>query len=175
MLVRQLEIRVRIQLAYRMPEIEHAVRAAAEKAGPVHYVSFPLDQRLKQAGIIGGVVFQIRILDDDEISARLLDAATQCRAFALIFREEKIYGVVNILLSSSDKISREPSVEPSSTQITSVSNGTCYTRNYLPQSAALVINGNDDRQFHGTFGQSKARCAVCLICSCHMLSEGGRK
>ena len=86
MLVRQLESKVSSRVADRMPEVEHPMRTAAQKARAVNHVGFALDQGLEQVGIVVGVVFQIGILNEDKISGCFLYAAAQGRALAHIFR-----------------------------------------------------------------------------------------
>src|SRR5438477_11272675 len=58
--------------------------AGAERAGSVDDVGFALDQRHEQGGIVGGIVFEVGVLNDDEVSRRLLNAATKRGAFAHI-------------------------------------------------------------------------------------------
>ena len=78
-------------------------------------------QRAKQRGIIAGIVFQVGVLDDDEIARGFLDAAPQRRAFTLVVRLKKGADAGGVLFAGRSRISREPSREPSSTQINSIS------------------------------------------------------
>ena len=68
-----------------MPVIQNAVRAAAaEKARAKHHVRLARQNRREQPVVFRRVVFQIRVLDDDDVRRRVRDAGAERRAFALI-------------------------------------------------------------------------------------------
>ena len=43
----------------------------ADEARAVHHVGAALDDRLEQARVLGGVVFQVGVLDEDDVAAKL--------------------------------------------------------------------------------------------------------
>src|SRR5512147_87186 len=73
-------------VANRVPEVEDAVRAAAEEAGTVDDVSFSLDERIEEMRILRRIVLEVRVLNDDEIPVGFLNTAAQSRALPHVFR-----------------------------------------------------------------------------------------
>ena len=68
-----------------MPEVEHPVWFAADKTGAVNHIRLILQNRLNQFGILRRIIFQIGILDDDDISGYLLKPGPESRPFSLVF------------------------------------------------------------------------------------------
>ena len=72
-------------VADRVPKIQNAMRAAAaKKARAEHHVRLTRQNWRKQTVIFRRVVFQICILNDDDVCGRVGDARAQGRTFALI-------------------------------------------------------------------------------------------
>src|SRR5207249_6762901 len=67
-----------------MPEVEHATLAHDHEPRAIDYIGFAIEQRPQQAPILTRVIFQIRVLDDAVIPARLLDSRTDRRSFATV-------------------------------------------------------------------------------------------
>src|SRR5262249_15607191 len=67
---------------HRVPEVKYAMRSAAQKAGTVNDIGFALEQGLQKGGIFGGIVFQVGILNDDEVTRSFSDAAAQGSTFS---------------------------------------------------------------------------------------------
>jgi len=76
-------------VANGVPEIEDSVRAGTEEAGPVDDVGFAFDERAEQKGIVGRIVFEVGILDEDEVSCGFLYATAESGSFALVVGLEK--------------------------------------------------------------------------------------
>jgi hypothetical protein len=62
---------------------------AAHEAGTVDYVSPALYERLKQERVLGWIVFEVRILDYDEVASGFLNPAPQSGSFAHVVGLEK--------------------------------------------------------------------------------------
>src|SRR5688572_30783828 len=70
-----------------MPEIEDAMAARrTEKTRTVHHIGAALENRLQEQRVFTRVVFEVRVLDDDDIAGRFANAAGDGGAFALIVR-----------------------------------------------------------------------------------------
>ena len=68
-----------------MPEIQNAVRAAAsEKTRAKHHIRLAGKNRREQQVIFTRIIFQIRVLDDDDLRVGMGDARAQRRTLALI-------------------------------------------------------------------------------------------
>ena len=68
-----------------MPEIKHAMRAAAQETRAVDHVGFALDQGPQQRGIFAGIVFQVGVLNDDEVSGRFRMPRRKAAPFPMFF------------------------------------------------------------------------------------------
>ena len=62
------------------------MRRAAQKARAKNYVRFSLNQRLDHQRILGRIVFQIGVLNNDEVARGLLNAAAERRSLAHVIR-----------------------------------------------------------------------------------------
>jgi len=67
-----------------MPEVNHAMRSAAQKPGTEHNVGTILQNRCKKNGVFAGVILQIRVLNDYYVSRCILKTSTQRCAFSEI-------------------------------------------------------------------------------------------
>src|SRR5882762_4125908 len=72
-----------------MPEVEHTMRTAAEEARSEDDIGAALNQGLQELRVLGWVIFEIGVLDDDEIASRLLNAAAERSALAHVMRLEE--------------------------------------------------------------------------------------
>ena len=69
-----------------MPKIEHAVRTASHEARPVDHVGFAFDQGFQKERVLGRIVFEVSVLNDNEVAAGFLNAAAQGCALAHVAR-----------------------------------------------------------------------------------------
>ena len=83
-LVNMFERSVSRPLPTRVPEVEHAVRLAADEARAEHDVGLALEDRLHQPRVLARVVFEVGVLDDDHVAGRRGESRAQRGAFALI-------------------------------------------------------------------------------------------
>src|SRR5215467_15429797 len=60
-----------------MPKIQDAMRSAAHEAGTVDHVSFIFEQGCEQDRVFARVVFQIGVLNQNEIANGFLNATTE--------------------------------------------------------------------------------------------------
>ena len=135
--------KVRNRLPEIMREQKHAV--AAEESRPVHDVRTPLADQLDQLGKFFRRVFRVGVLDDDQIPRHFVNpsrSADPLPPFGF-WRSLKVY-----FFCSSRRISDVPSLDPSSTTISSMRMpGTASTRaNHPFDGVALVVDGHDDRE-----------------------------
>ena len=69
-----------------MPEVQDAVGGTAGEAGPEDHVGPAGEYRRHQNGILGRVVFEVRVLDDHEVARGCLDPGSQRRSLPLVDR-----------------------------------------------------------------------------------------
>src|SRR4051812_40473517 len=74
-----------------MPEIQNAVWPCTEKARAIDHVRFAFKEGLQQKRIFTGVVFEVCVLNNDEIAGRLENSATERRSLALVLRLKKYF------------------------------------------------------------------------------------
>src|SRR5262249_49795470 len=67
----------------RVPEVEHAMRLADEPRA-VDDVRVVLDDRLDELGILGRVVLEVGVLDDDDLAGGLAEPGAQRGALSLV-------------------------------------------------------------------------------------------
>ena len=132
-----------------VPEIEDAVGRGAEEAGSVDDVGFAFEQRMEECGIVGGIVFEVGVLDDDEVSGGLLDAAAEGGALAHVLGLEQdadlgmgglqfgedFAGAVAGAVVDADEFDFERDGEDAGDD--------------FPQRGLLVVDGHDYGEFHG--------------------------
>jgi hypothetical protein len=68
-----------------MPEVHHAARAAGESASE-HGIGAPVKDRLHKAGQLVRIIFKIRILYDDQVPRRPLNARAYGSALPAVHR-----------------------------------------------------------------------------------------
>src|SRR6266567_5293581 len=88
-----------------MPEIQNAVRPRSQKTGPVYNIGLFLEQWAEKRRIFGGIVLQVRILNDYKIASGFLNSAPQCRAFPHILRLQKDFDLRELLLKFTEYVS----------------------------------------------------------------------
>jgi hypothetical protein len=69
-----------------VPEIKNAVGSSTEEARSVNGVGLALEERAQQQRIVGGIVFEVGVLNEDEVPGGFLDAAAESSAFADVAR-----------------------------------------------------------------------------------------
>src|SRR6266700_3391121 len=88
-----------------MPEIQDTVRPRSEKTGPIYDIGLFFEQRAEKRWIFGGIVLQVRILNDYKIAGGFLNSAPQCCAFSHILRLQKDFDLRKFLLKFSQYVS----------------------------------------------------------------------
>ncbi len=101
-----------------MPEEEDPVRAA-EEAGAVDDVGPAVEDGLEERRVLGGVVLQVGVLDEDDVARRRGESRLEGRPLAHVPRLEEDPDVRG--LRGGRRRSRVPSVEKSSTTTISFS------------------------------------------------------
>jgi hypothetical protein len=128
-----------------VPEVQNAVRSGAQETRAAYYVGFALHQGIEKQRIIRGIVFQISILDNHEISRGLLNSAALRRSLAHVPRLKKNLNLRMLTLQLGENFAR------SVTRSIVHTNGLEFERDcqdafhYLLQRGAFVVNGHDDR------------------------------
>ena len=108
-------------VAQRMTEVEHATAIGGRKPRAVDDVGVVLEEGPHETRVVARVVLEIGVLEDDQVAGRLGDAAAHRRALALIVRLLDQPDAAAALLGTNPRsISRVPSVEQSSTTMTSM-------------------------------------------------------
>ncbi len=71
-------------VSHHMPEVNHAVRPAAQEPGAEHNVGTILQNRCKKDGVFVRVILQVGVLNDYYVSSCVLETRTQSCSFAKI-------------------------------------------------------------------------------------------
>lgn len=71
-------------VAHRMPEVEHAVHAGPKEARAKDDIGLAEEDGSKELWILVGVVFEVGILDDDDVGIDMLEAGAKGGTFSLI-------------------------------------------------------------------------------------------
>src|SRR5215469_11042438 len=135
-------------VAHRVPEVKHAVWPASQKPRAVDYVRLTLQQRFEQPRIIRGIIFEIGILNDHVVAGSFLNATAQCRTLPHIVRLQEDLDLGILRLEFPEDFARaifRAIVHAHQFDFEA------YLEDALdhhPKRIALVINGDDDRQFH---------------------------
>src|SRR5260370_17300938 len=90
-------------MAHGMPKIEDAMRPSAQKPRAIHNVGLVLQKRTQQDRIFRWIVFQIPVLNDDEIARRLLNTASQRRPLPYILGLKKNFYLRGATLNLAHK------------------------------------------------------------------------
>ncbi len=80
----------------RMAEVQNAPGPAGKESRSVHHVRPALQDGGQEARIVARVILQVRVLDENDVTAGLLDATLNRRAFALVDRlaDESDFGML---------------------------------------------------------------------------------
>src|SRR5436309_8632332 len=127
-----------------MPEIQDTVRPRSEKTGPVYDIGLFFEQWAEKRWIFGGIVLQVRILNDYKIARGFLNSTPQRRAFSHILRLQKDFDLRELLLKFSEYVSGAIVGPVVNTQQLNVQWDSQHTFDHLSQSSALVVN----RHYH---------------------------
>jgi hypothetical protein len=71
-----------------MPEIVNAL-GAAEKARAENHVSATIEERFEKFAVVAGIVFEVGVLNENNVAGDFGETAAECGAFALILRLKK--------------------------------------------------------------------------------------
>ncbi len=66
-----------------MPEIVDSLRAA-EEARAIDHVGTAIEQGLEKFAVVARIVFEVGVLDENDVAGNFGEAAAECCAFALI-------------------------------------------------------------------------------------------
>ena len=143
-------------VAERVPEVQHAVRAPRQEARPVHDVGLAGLERLEQLAVLGGVVLEVGVLDDRRsrrvASAKPARSAAPLPWFTRLRERPRTRGSSTVASTSA-----VPSVEPSSTTITSATHGDASTRWITSCTVACSLKQGTTTDRHGLGGGMAAR------------------
>ena len=64
-----------------MPEVNYPMRSAAQEPGTKHYISVTFQDRFKKDGILVGVILEVRVLNNDQITRSCMETHSQCCSF----------------------------------------------------------------------------------------------
>lgn len=67
-----------------VPEVEHAVHTGAEESRAEDNIRATREDRHEEFGVLIGVVFEIGVLDDDDVGIDVLESGAQGGSFALV-------------------------------------------------------------------------------------------
>ncbi len=60
------------------------MRTISEEAAAVNDVGFAIDDGLEQHGVFSGVVFEVGVLDDDDVACDVCKSGAECSTFAFV-------------------------------------------------------------------------------------------
>src|ERR1039458_3340308 len=132
-----------------MPEVQDAMRRAAQKTRAKSSVRLALDQGLEHQRILGRIVFQVGVLNNDVVAGGFLDATAQRRSFAHVIRLQNDADLRMLGLQFREDFARAiPRAVVDADQLDLQRNGEDLLH-HLAKRGALVINRHDDGEFHG--------------------------
>src|SRR5438445_11914310 len=131
-----------------MPEIQDTVRPRSEKTGPVHNIGLFFEQWAEKRWIFGGIVLQVRILNDYKIARGLLNSTPQLRAFSHILRLQKNLDLRKLVLKFGEYCAGAVVGPVINTQKLDFQRYGEHTFDHLLQSSALVVNRHYHRKLH---------------------------
>lgn len=88
--IRQIEISEHVRnereeaISHTVPEIQHSMRTSGLKTGSIDDVGSIIEKRFEQNGILSWIIFEICVLNDDEIGASVCETCAKCSTFAVI-------------------------------------------------------------------------------------------
>ena len=88
------------------------MRPVAEEPRSEHHVGLAIEQRLEQGAVLSRIVFEVRVLHDDEVGGRLLKTPPQGCSLALVVRlPQQPQAGVDDRLRDADRIVSRPVVD----------------------------------------------------------------
>ncbi len=145
-------------VAEGVPEIEYAVLMRAVESGAEDGVRLAAENGLEQRGVVGGIVFEVGVLDEHDVRRGFADAGSQGSAFALI----ALVPVQADALLGRRRVCQHFECAIFGTVIHHHHFGHARLCEHQPQnglhSGPLVEDGHDDRDI----GSSARRCAEVL-------------
>jgi len=152
-------------VAQRVPEVEHAVRPAADEARAEHDVGAAADDGLEQADIIVGVVLEVRVLHEDDVARGPREPVAQGRSLPWLYSLWTTWNdTPGNSAGSSSSLAAVPSVEWSFTQTISRvmpagSRASTTRRTSVWNRRLLVVDRDDDGQLErGGAGRCGSGC-----------------
>jgi hypothetical protein len=138
------------------------VGSSTEEARSVNGVGFAFEERAQQQRIVGGIVFEVGVLNENEVPGGFLDAAAESSAFTDVARlqedadlrmsglegGENFAGGVGGSVVDADELDVERDGE--------------HAGDDLLKSGLLVVDGHDDGEFHGKGNSNKDRVILRL-------------
>ena len=111
---------------------------AADEAAAEHGVRLALHDEVEQVRVLLGAVLEVGVLDDDDVARRLRDPPPHRRALAPVpLLQEELEAA--LARPAPATISRLPSVEASSTAMSSMRSGTASTRSMISSTVARSL------------------------------------
>ena len=121
-----------------MPEIQNTVTFAADEPRAVNYIGVVFYDGCKQFVVVARFVFQVGILNENDFAGRGCKPGPESGALPR-FRSWKIGLMRSSLSLSSAIISRELSLDPSSTMMSSISNSCRSAANTLATISRMFL------------------------------------
>jgi hypothetical protein len=125
------------------------VRPGAEKTGAIDDVGFILQQRCEKQWVFVRVIFEVGILDDDEIAGRFRNAAAQGRSLTHVFWLEKDTNLGMALAEFDEELARTILRAVIRADQFKVEGHGQYPVDHLAQCGTFVVHGHDHGEFHG--------------------------
>lgn len=133
-----------------VPVVDDAVGAAAEEAGAVDDIGAAFEDGLEESGVVVGVVFEVGILDEDDIAGGFGEAGVEGGAFALVVvveggddvgeaggeGGEEVAGAVGGAVIDEDDFALEAGVDAAD------------GFEEVGEGLDLVVDGDDDGELH---------------------------
>src|SRR2546425_5876029 len=121
--------------------------STAEETRPINHVSFALNERIKQRGIVLRIIFEVRVLNDHEIACGFPYPAPKRGTFAHIVRLQK-HSHIRMLAPCTQDFPRTVTRAIIYTQKLDIEWNREHTSYYSRQRVTLIVNGHHHRQFH---------------------------
>src|SRR6266550_8028668 len=123
------------------------MRSAAEETRPINHISFALNERIKQRGVVLRIIFEVRILNNYEIARCLLYPAPKRGTFAHIVRLQK-HSHIRMLVPCTQDFPRTVTRAIIHTQQLDIEWNREHASYYSRQRVTLIVNWYHYRQFH---------------------------
>src|SRR5258706_2228707 len=140
-----------------MPEIQDAMRRAAQEARAKNYVCLALDQRLEHERILRRIVLQIGILNNDEVSRGFLNAATKRCSLAHVMRLKNDADLRILSLQLGQYLARAILRAVVHADEFDLDRNAENLVHHLAERVALVKYRHDDGKFHGELETARLR------------------